>query len=93
VLVPPPPPPRFSVKRCEQVEHLVDDLGDARVGGDPLVDGDDPVQAKLQRLCRPRIGQAASDLRRLHEDDNAIDNGEDTLTSAAEVGVAWVSTM
>ena len=77
-----------GVKCCEQVKHLVDDFGDARVGAIDLVDGHDRLQAELQRLADHEFGLRHRTFGGIDENDHAVDHRENTLHLAAEVGVA-----
>jgi sugar phosphate isomerase/epimerase len=44
-------------------------------------------------LLRSTNWSGAGGLRRVHQQEDAVDHREDALDLAAEVGVAWVSTM
>ncbi len=77
-----------GVERGEEVEHLVDDLGDAGVGLVDLVDRDDRLQADLQRLADHELGLRHRPLGGIDQHDGAVDHGEDALDLAAEIGVA-----
>ena len=71
----------------EQLVDLVDDLGDARVGPVDLVDDEHDRQPRLQRLAQDeaRLGQRA--LRRVDEQQHAVDHRQPALDLAAEVRV------
>ncbi len=77
-----------GVERGEEVEDLVDDFGDARVGLVDLVDADDRLQPDLERLADDELRLRHGAFRRVDEDDGAVDHGEDALHLAAEIGVA-----
>ena len=72
----------------EQLVDLVDDLLDAGVGPVDLVDDEHDGQARLERLAQhePRLRQRA--LRRVDEQQHAVDHRQPALDLAAEVGVA-----
>ena len=77
-----------GVEIDEEVVDLVEHLGRARVLAVDLVDDDDRSQAGLERLLQheARLGQRA--FRRVHEQQDAVHEGERPLDLAAEVGVA-----
>jgi hypothetical protein len=77
-----------GVERGEEVEDLVDDLGDAGVGLVDLVDRHDRTQAELERLGDHKLGLRHRALGRIDQHDRGIDHGEDALDLAAEIGVA-----
>ena len=60
----------------------------ARVRLVDLVDGDDGLEADLQRLADHELGLRHRPFGRVHEHDRAVDHGEDALDLAAEIGVA-----
>ena len=72
----------------EQLVHLVDDLGDPRVGAVDLVDDEQHGKAGLERLAEheARLGQRA--FARVDEEQHAVDHAQAPLHLAAEVGVA-----
>ena len=72
----------------EQLVHLVDHLGHARVRAIDLVDHEDHRQARLERLAqhKPRLRQRP--LGGVHEQQHAVDHRQPALDLAAEVGVA-----
>ena len=72
----------------EQLLHLVDDLGDARVGAVDLVDHEDHRQARLERLAQHEAGLRQRALAGVDEQQHAVDHREPALDLAAEVGVA-----
>ena len=72
----------------EEVETLVDDFIRAALRLVDLVDGDDRLQADLQRLGDHELGLRHGAFRGVHEHDGAVHHVEDTLDFAAEVGVA-----
>ena len=76
------------VERGEEVEHLVDHLVDARVGLVDLVDGDDRLQADLERLADHELGLRHRPFGGVDQHDGAVDHRENALHLAAEVGVA-----
>ena len=77
-----------GVEGGEQVEHLVHDLGDARVRTVDLVDADDGLEADFQGLADDELGLRHGALGRVDEHDGAVDHGQDALDLAAEIGVA-----
>ena len=77
-----------GVERGEQVEHLVHDFGDAGVGLIDLVDGDDRLQADLQRLADDEFGLRHRPFGGVDEHDGAIDHRQNALDLAAEIGMA-----
>ena len=77
-----------GVERREQIEHLVDDFGRARVGAVDLVDDDDRLQADLQRLGDHELGLRQRAFGGIDQHQRAVDHVEDALDLAAEIGVA-----
>ena len=77
-----------GVERGEEVEHLVHHLGDAGVGLVDLVDGDDRLQADLQRLADDEFRLRHRPFGGVDEHDGAIDHRQNALHLAAEIGVA-----
>ena len=71
----------------EQLVDLIDHLGDAAVGPVDLVHDQDHRQPCAQRLAQyePRLRQRA--LRRVDEEQHAVDHGQAALDLAPEVGV------
>jgi hypothetical protein len=78
-----------GVERGEQIEHLVDDFGRARVGAVDLVDDDDRLQADLQCLRDDELGLRQRAFSGVDQHQGAVHHVEDALDLAAEVGVAW----
>ncbi len=78
----------LGVEVDEEVVDLVEDLGRPGVLAVDLVDDDDRGEPGLQRLLEheARLGQRA--LRRVHQQQDAVHQGEGPLDLAAEVGVA-----
>src|SRR3984957_12073866 len=76
------------VERGEQVEHLVDDFGDAGIRAVDLVDGDDRLEAQLERLADHEFGLWHRTFGGVDQNDDAIDHRQDTLDLTAEIGVA-----
>ena len=72
----------------QKLQHLIDDLMDALVGPVDLVDDHDDAMAQLQGAAEDEAGLGHGALRRVHQQDNAVDHLQDTLHLAAEVGVA-----
>ena len=72
----------------EELVDLVDDLVDARVRPVDLVHDEHDRQLRLERLAEhePRLRQRA--LRRVDEQEHAVDHRQRALDLAAEVGVA-----
>ena len=72
----------------EQLEHLVEHFGRARVGAVDLVDDDDRLEAERERLAGDELGLRHRPLGRVDQQDDAVDHGEDALDLGAEIGVA-----
>ena len=72
----------------EQLVHLVDHLGHARVGAIDLVDDEDHRQARLQRLAQHEARLRQRALGGVHEQQHPVDHRQPALHLAAEVGVA-----
>ena len=72
----------------EQLEHLVEDFGGARVGAVDLVDDDDRLEAERERLAGDELGLRHRPFGGVDQQDHAVDHGEDALDLGAEVGVA-----
>ena len=72
----------------EELVHLVDDLGDARVAPVDLVDDEDHRQPPGERLAQdePRLRQRP--LRGVDQEQHPVDHREAAFHLAAEVGVA-----
>ena len=72
----------------QQLKHLVHDLLDAGIETVDLIDNDNDLVTQLQRLLQHEAGLRHGALRRIDEQQNAVDHLEDTLDLAAEIGVA-----
>ena len=72
----------------EQLLHVVDDLGDARVRPVDLVDDEDHRQPRLERLAQHEARLRQRALGRIDQQQHAVDHGQRPLDLAAEVGVA-----
>ena len=72
----------------EQLLDVVDDLGDPGVGTVDLVDDEDHRQLRLERLAQHEAGLRQRPLRRVDEQQHAVDHRQRPLDLAAEVGVA-----
>ncbi len=72
----------------EELLHLVDHLVDAGVGPVDLVDHQHHRQAGLERLAEHEAGLGEGSLRRVDQQEDAVDHGQAPLDLAAEVGVA-----
>ena len=72
----------------EQLEHLVDDLADARVGPVDLVHDQDHGQARLERLAQDEARLRQRALAGVDQQQHAVDHRQPALDLAAEVGVA-----
>ena len=72
----------------EKLENLVHDLVDALVGAVDLVEHHNNAVAELERAAQDEAGLGHGALRRVHQQDDAVDHLEDTLHFAAKVGVA-----
>ena len=77
-----------GVERREQVEHLVDDFGRARVGTVDLVDDDDRLQADLERLGDHEFGLRQRAFGGVDQHQRAVHHVQDALDLTAEIGVA-----
>ena len=76
------------IERREQVEHFVDHLLRPGVRSVDLVDGDDRLEADLQRLGDHEFGLRQRTLGGIDQHDRAVHHVEDALDLAAEVGMA-----
>ena len=76
------------VERREQVEHLVEHFGRARVGAVDLVDDDDGLEPHAQRLRDHELGLRQRALGGVDQHQRAVHHVEDALDLAAEIGVA-----
>jgi hypothetical protein len=72
----------------EQLQHLVHDVADARVGAVHLVDHEDHRQPRLERLAQHEAGLRQRPLAGVHQQEDSVDHRQATLDLAAEVGVA-----
>ena len=72
----------------QQLEDLVHDLVDACVGPVDLVDDDDDLVPKLQRLLQNEARLRHGAFGCVDQQQNAVDHLEDTLDLAGEIGVA-----
>ena len=72
----------------EQLEHLVEHLGGARVGAVDLVDDDDRLQSQGQGRAGDELGLRHRAFGRVDQQDHAIDHGENALDLGSEIGVA-----
>ena len=72
----------------EEVEDLVQDFLEPRVGPVDLVDDDDRRQPPLERLPQHEAGLRQRPLGRVDQQQHAVDHRERALDFAAEVGVA-----
>ena len=77
----------------EEVVDLVQDFLDPRVGPIDLVDDNDRRQAPLERLPQNEACLRQRPLRRVDQQQHAVNHRERPLDFAAEVRVAGVSTM
>ena len=71
----------------EELVHLVDDFGDARVGPVDLVDDEDHRQVRLERLAQHESRLRERSFARVDEQQHTVDHREAALDLAAEVGV------
>ena len=76
------------VQLKQQLEHLVADFVNARVGAVNLIDDDDDAMPQLDGLLKHETGLRHRSLRRVDEQQHAVDHFQDTLDLAAEVGMA-----
>ena len=72
----------------EQLEHLVEHFGGARVGAVDLVDDDDRLEAERERLAGDELGLRHRPFGGVDEQDDAVDHRQDALDLGAEIGVA-----
>ena len=77
-----------SAQVHQQLQNLVDDLGNAGIGTVDLVDGDDQRQVLLQSLLQNKTGLGHAALGCIDQQQNAVDHLQHALDLAAEVGVA-----
>ena len=77
-----------GIEGGEEIEDLVDDFVMALVGAVDLVDGDDGLEADLQRLLQHEFGLRHRAFGGIDQQHGAIDHVEDALDLAAEIGVA-----
>ena len=77
-----------GVQVHEKLQDLIHHLVDALVGPVDLVEHHDNAVAKLQGAAQDEAGLGHGALRRVHQQDDAVDHFEDTLHLAAKVGVA-----
>ena len=73
----------------EQLEHLVEHFGRARIGAVDLVDDDDRLETQGERLAGDELGLRHRTFSCVDQQDDAVDHAEDSLHLGAEVGVAW----
>ena len=71
----------------QQLQYLVDDLVDACVRAVDLVDNDDDLMTQLQCLLQHEARLGHGTLRRVDQQQNAVDHLQNTLDLAGEVGV------
>ena len=76
------------IQRGEQVEGLVLHLERALFGLVHLVDQHDRVEPQPQRLPHHELRLRHRPFARIHQHDDAVDHGQNTLHLAAEIGVA-----
>ena len=72
----------------EELVHLVEHLGDARVGPVDLVDDKDHRQARLERLAQHEAGLWQRTFARVDQEQHPVDHRERALDLTAKVGVA-----
>ena len=72
----------------EQLEHLVEHFGGARVGAVDLVDDDDRLEAERKRLAGDELGLRHRAFGGIDQQDDAVDHRQDALDLGAEIGVA-----
>ena len=77
-----------GVQVHQQLQHLVHHLVDALVGPVDLVDHHNDPVAQLQGTAQHEAGLGHGTLRRVHQQDDAVDHLQDALHLAAKVGVA-----
>ena len=71
----------------EELVHLVDDLGDARVGSVDLVDDEDHGKVRFERLAQHETRLRERAFTRVDEQQHTVDHRERALDLSAEVGV------
>ena len=76
------------VQLHEQLEDLVLHLFDAGVGLVNLVDDDDDAMVQLQGALQHKTGLGHRTLRRVHQQQNAVDHLQNALNLAAEIRMA-----
>ena len=72
----------------EEAVDLVEHLGGPRVGAVDLVQADDRLEARFERLSEDEARLRQRALRGVDQEQDAVDHGERALDLAAEVGVA-----
>ncbi len=72
----------------EEIVDLVLDFFDARVGTIDLVDADEHLETRLERLPEHEARLGERPFARVDEEQRAVDHLHDPLDLAAEVGVA-----
>ena len=72
----------------QQLEHLVTDFIDARVGAVDFVDDNDDAMAQFDGLLQHKAGLRHRSLGRVDEQQHTVDHFQDTLDLAAEIGMA-----
>ena len=78
----------IGVEVEEQLEHLVEHFGGARVGAVDLVDHDDRLEAERERLAGDELGLRHRAFGGVDQQDHAVDHRQDALDLGAEIGVA-----
>ena len=78
----------IGLEAQEQLEHLVEHFGRARVGAVDLVDDDDRLEAERERLAGDELGLRHRPFGGVDEQDDAVDHRQDALDLGAEIGVA-----
>ena len=77
-----------GVELDEQLEHLVEHLVRVGVVAVDLVDDHDRLGAGFERLAQHKARLRLRALRRIHDQQHAVDHVHDPLDFAAEIRVA-----
>ena len=78
----------IGFQRQEQIEDRFQRFLGLRVVAVDLVDDDDGLEAELQRLGEHEFGLRHDGFRRIDQQHDAVDHGQDALDLAAEIGMA-----
>src|SRR3546814_20153356 len=81
----------IGFERQEQLEHLVEHFGGARVATVALVDDDDRLEAECERLAGDELGLRHRAFGGVDEQDDAVDHAEDPLTLPPQIEIGSTS--